>query len=675
VIPGKLLRADRQGGPGLGEQVAGAVIAGRWQTEPGSRGPGAANIGAVHQLDVSPPARGLLELHPAPDRAAAEAAAGAVRQSATVTSGSLLAVLDCGVIPPEPGPAARVFVVTGLWDRLPPDGPADERSLREVALAAARGLAALHRAGIHHGGLHRESVRHSAGGWKLAPAGLSALVQTETAPYRPPGLHVMEPPSPAADIWNLGVILHELGTGRLLRPGETPTVTGAPVIDHLVRSALQANPADRPSAQAVIDLLESTPLGHRPPAGPAHPAQPASPGTTSEEPTESRPTAMGRRDRSQLSDPAARSSPGSGPPARSGGHGLVGGTGSRPILAAALAAFAVVVAAVAMIAWQSGDGGDSTEAGGSGGQTATGPTTSTSTGGSGADPVAAQPSGERQDGVALSGLTAGWCGDLGLGQGVVASAQARDCDEAHEAEVTAVLPLDQGDPGAAYPGRRQLETLTGDSCDDEFARYVGADVLTTVLASHDLLPTAGEWQDGSRRSVLCLATRYDGGALERTVAGAATRFRLTEGQPTSIGKLLPGMCFDQETATLAATGARQGVTVTGCLNPHSFEVFHRAPLTLDPGEVEVLTMPQPERYGQLTEAAAAGCAAFWEGLSVPVTSTEPRILAVSPDAYDWQLGDRTYQCVVQWPEPALSSVVIDTAIAAGGTGTNSSIGG
>ena len=139
---------------------------------------------------------------------------------------------------------------------------------REVALA----LGALHAFGTAHGGLKPRHIVHTPEGhWKLLDAGLTPILEDLTPPgaladtpgYVAPERRQGKPwATPSADLYSLGVVLHELLAGRLpaaersaipvLRAG--PRVPGS--LQRLVLALLDPDPAARPkSAREVAAAL------------------------------------------------------------------------------------------------------------------------------------------------------------------------------------------------------------------------------------------------------------------------------------------------------------------------------------------------------------------------------------------------------------------------------------
>ena len=163
----------------------------------------------------------------------------------------------------------------------------DATFAHEVVRQAARGLAALHDAGIVHGNLTPAKVllerraddtfcvkivdfgfgvRRPAGkpAGVLATDGFIPFVLGDTSEeidrgalvYAAPELSIdAQEAGPASDVWSLGVVAHQLGCGRLpcLDPVELGALTGP--LRRVVEGCLELDPRRRPSAAEVVVAL------------------------------------------------------------------------------------------------------------------------------------------------------------------------------------------------------------------------------------------------------------------------------------------------------------------------------------------------------------------------------------------------------------------------------------
>jgi serine/threonine-protein kinase len=171
-----------------------------------------------------------------------------------------------------------------------------------IGAGVAAGLAALHAAGFAHGGIRPESVLLDPATMpptaRLADVGVAHLVGASeqarsgalTVPrqYRAPELPQAWTGSTAADLYALGALLYELGSGvppfagdtSLPAPGQTRPggqAGGADALWVLIAALLAPEPALRPaSAQRVADDLAALAVSLRAGTVPA-PAAPAAP--------------------------------------------------------------------------------------------------------------------------------------------------------------------------------------------------------------------------------------------------------------------------------------------------------------------------------------------------------------------------------------------------------------
>jgi tetratricopeptide (TPR) repeat protein len=160
---------------------------------------------------------------------------------------------------------------------------------RAVAIArgVAAGLAAAHASGVVHGDVKPANILIGGGGTpKLADFGLGRLIGdlslrvsqsgggAGTPAYMAPEVMLGERPTPATDVWSLGVVVYRLASERLPFSGshlhnlmygiqnlEPPPLPGdaPPELAATVRACLGKRPEDRPEdAGAVLAILEGT---------------------------------------------------------------------------------------------------------------------------------------------------------------------------------------------------------------------------------------------------------------------------------------------------------------------------------------------------------------------------------------------------------------------------------
>jgi tetratricopeptide (TPR) repeat protein len=136
-------------------------------------------------------------------------------------------------------------------------GPLEEQKVLEIGISMAWALAAVHNAGLVHRDVKPENIIEAATGYKLIDFGIvvnaprEALVDGEPPPslIGTPGYVAPEYfshgalPSPAGDLYALGVTLFALATGGL-----PPVAPGAP-------SLAVVRPSQHPVARPLLDLI------------------------------------------------------------------------------------------------------------------------------------------------------------------------------------------------------------------------------------------------------------------------------------------------------------------------------------------------------------------------------------------------------------------------------------
>jgi serine/threonine-protein kinase len=149
-------------------------------------------------------------------------------------------------------------------------GPLAPAEAALVAAAGAAGLAALHERGVIHGDVRPETlVRADDGSVKLTGAGIGAAfpppdlrpgTTPEVARYLSPEEVQGRAPSPAADVYRLGLVAYLLLTGRHAFDGEDGGLVAREQLDGLVQPPQLLNPEVPPAlAQIVMRALSKDP--------------------------------------------------------------------------------------------------------------------------------------------------------------------------------------------------------------------------------------------------------------------------------------------------------------------------------------------------------------------------------------------------------------------------------
>ena len=169
---------------------------------------------------------------------------------------------ECFVVTEDPGGTTAAMLAAG--------GPLPVASAALTAASAAAGLAALHERGVVHGGIDPTTlVRGEDGSVKLTGAGLAEAyppvdLRPGTAPdlarYLSPEEVTGRAPSPASDVYRLGLVTYLLLTGRHAFDGTDGSIVAQEQLDGVVRPPQLLNPDVPPAlAQIVTRALEKDP--------------------------------------------------------------------------------------------------------------------------------------------------------------------------------------------------------------------------------------------------------------------------------------------------------------------------------------------------------------------------------------------------------------------------------
>ena len=169
---------------------------------------------------------------------------------------------DCFVVAEDPGGTDAATLAAPGRCRWP--------SAALVAASAAAGLAALHERGVVHGGVDPTTlVRAADGSIKLTGAGLAeAYPPPDLRPGTPPDVaRYLSPeevtgraPSPASDVYRLGLVAYLLLTGRHAFDGADASIVAQEQLDGVVRPPQLLNPEVPPAlAQIVTRALDKDP--------------------------------------------------------------------------------------------------------------------------------------------------------------------------------------------------------------------------------------------------------------------------------------------------------------------------------------------------------------------------------------------------------------------------------
>src|SRR5690349_12416938 len=166
------------------------------------------------------------------------------------------------------------------------EGPMTEGRLHSVAVGVATALTAIHGAGVIHRDLKPRNVLLDLGAPKVIDFGIARAMEATsghthtgqmvgTVAYMAPerfGPDVDLPLTPAADVFAWGSVVAYAGTGRTPFSADSPPATAARILTQppdltglsgplrdLIGHALEKDPANRPSARELLDLLITGP--------------------------------------------------------------------------------------------------------------------------------------------------------------------------------------------------------------------------------------------------------------------------------------------------------------------------------------------------------------------------------------------------------------------------------
>ncbi|HWS36370.1 MAG TPA: serine/threonine-protein kinase [Actinoplanes sp.] len=160
-------------------------------------------------------------------------------------------------------------------------GPLTDSNLQSVAIGVATALTAIHGAGVIHRDLKPRNVLFGLGSPKVIDFGIARALEMTSQHTRPDQMvgtvsymaperfdNIHRDITPAADVFAWGAVVTYAGTGRTPFRADSPTATAARILTQppnlhgmtgpladLVQLTLAKDPADRPTAHELLDML------------------------------------------------------------------------------------------------------------------------------------------------------------------------------------------------------------------------------------------------------------------------------------------------------------------------------------------------------------------------------------------------------------------------------------
>lgn len=219
-----------------------------------------------------------------------------------------------------------------------------------------------------------------------------------------------------------------------------------------------------------------------------------------------------------------------------------------------------------------------------------------------------------------------------------------DCDTPHDAEITNVLDYNED---GEYPGGPTLSQWASAECEATAERYIGAEILDTMLVETMLVPTEESWAQNDR-TITCYVANFSGSPLQASVKGRGSQYPRED--VLRVARLRVGDCFvPTGDADPYQLNSNSEVMVVDCQSPFTGMVFGRGLLDAEPGA----DFPGTEELKALTGDRCSE--KFREHFNVESSGFNYHYFR--PSKQSWDVNDRSIMCSILDKNPIVGGFV------------------